>query len=568
MERGKKPGFPNGPLRRSKSGAGEWRGSMLSGQAESLRDESRSKSGRQTYAQSLAAIKTRHYAMPLVVDGSVNAPTPASASGSARPNEPQRPSDPFADGARIQISRHGSAPRNLRLCIDFGTSTSKVILIDDSEPGQERIEVLDLDFDARHGDGKPFLLTAAVYIDNAGKLWFGRAAERLAREEGVNSSRKRVDNIKWRLCRREWNEEIHRDYNPTSLSITYGDMVLAYLMFLTWSINACLLRRSFPLNILRRFTTPCLPRKTSKGIIQRLRASLAESQILADSFGERITQGLPVQDFLSISRRLTDRPIPHPYVIEHTSEPLAVIGSRLEWNQVTENLTMVLDIGASSVDFALYRIHVGENSSEDLAIEIPGGSYTLRLGGNNLDWILFDHIISKAGKQADDALEAGLRAGLNTQIRGLKESLFTQGHIECLLADGTAIEVTLPEFLALERVEEFGRTIRDTFHKILNSINSSWIRWVLHRADRHLVLVLTGGGASMPMITAMGENLMEVRGKAVPVEPAHGCPAWLKSAHGELEADYPRLAVSLGGARRRRFREGRLGLDRQLQNPT
>jgi molecular chaperone HscA len=40
------------------------------------------------------------------------------------------------------------------------------------------------------------------------------------------------------------------------------------------------------------------------------------------------------------------------------------------------------------------------------------------------------------------------------------------------------------------------------------------------------------------------------------VVPAKRFPTWLEEAHSELELDYPRIAVSLGGARKKLIKQG------------
>ncbi len=36
------------------------------------------------------------------------------------------------------------------------------------------------------------------------------------------------------------SSKVSRIFNPTDIEITYGDMILAYLMYLTWTVNHCL----------------------------------------------------------------------------------------------------------------------------------------------------------------------------------------------------------------------------------------------------------------------------------------------------------------------------------------
>ena len=132
-------------------------------------------------------------------------------------------------------------PRNVRLCLDFGTAMSKATLVqDDADNESEEIHVLHLGVPGDQEEISEVMLISSVYIDNDGKLWFGKAAVDRSMVEGGDGSRQRLDNIKRRLSEEGWDEEVGPRFNPTSVPITNGDMVLAYLMFMTWTVNSCL----------------------------------------------------------------------------------------------------------------------------------------------------------------------------------------------------------------------------------------------------------------------------------------------------------------------------------------
>ena len=53
------------------------------------------------------------------------------------------------------------------------------------------------------------------------------------------------------------------------------------------------------------------------------------------------------------------------------------------------------------------------------------------------------------------------------------------------------------------------------------------------------------------MVKALAEGEIEVHGKKLKLVQTKEFPTWLEEEYPDLETDYPRIAVSLGGARKR-----------------
>jgi molecular chaperone HscA len=58
------------------------------------------------------------------------------------------------------------------------------------------------------------------------------------------------------------------------------------------------------------------------------------------------------------------------------------------------------------------------------------------------------------------------------------------------------------------------------------------------------------------MVNALANRSIRINGKEIRLVPALKYPKWLKKEHPTLEQDYPRIAVSLGGARKRMIKQG------------
>ncbi|MBK5938930.1 hypothetical protein [Halochromatium roseum] len=450
-----------------------------------------------------------------------------------------------------------SPPKNVRLCLDFGTAMSKATLVQDNDDtNSEDIHVLRLGVPGDQEEVSEVMLISSVYIDANGKLWFGKAAVDRSMVEGGDGSRQRLDNIKRRLSEEGWNEQVGPRLNPTDLAITYGDMVLAYLMFMTWAVNSCLEEIGYPWNLPRRFAMPCLPGEKGRETVHRLGRVVGEAQVLADTFYSTLKNGIALVEFLAAVEELRSKPRDYVYVAEDITEPLGVAGSILSWKTVVDMLILVVDVGAGTSDLSLYRVHFDPTSDKNVALEIKDSSRGLTEAGNHLDRMLIELIIKKSGMTSDDPMWVNVRSALELQIRDLKESLFNDEFIFVSLMNGTEVDIELSEFLELDAVAQFGANLRGAMVDILEAVDPSWINWILAHPSRRLVVALTGGGAELPMVKALAAGSIKVNGQHIPVAQALSFPNWLRKLDENLEADYPRIAVSLGGARRRLIQRG------------
>jgi len=440
-------------------------------------------------------------------------------------------------------------PQDRRLCLDFGTAMSKVTLVRDAtdERGYEDIEVLQLGVPGDQEEVSFTMLVSSVFIDGDGLLWFGQmAVERSRLEEG----RKRLDNIKHYLSVEGdgLSSVVTKIFNPTDIEITYGDMVLAYLMFLTWTVNHCLEELEEPRNLPRRFAMPCFKGAKSTDMAQRLGEMLGDAQILADTFFSTLQKGIPLSTFVEAVSQLRNTDRTYSFLKEAITEPLGVAGSIMSWKKRVNSLIMVVDVGAGTSDFSLYRMHFDEKEGKSVAFEVDDSSQGITEAGNYLDTLLRGLILKNAGVTSEHEHWVNILGSLELDLRDYKERLFQDGEITVRLFTDELVSVTLEEFLSLDQVIRFGESLKACRDEILNRVDSSWIEGAPHGA---LGLALTGGGASLPMVKALAQGEIEVHGKKLRLVQTKEFPTWLEEEYPDLEADYPRIAVSLGGARKR-----------------
>jgi len=158
-------------------------------------------------------------------------------------------------------------------------------------------------------------------------------------------------------------------------------------------------------------------------------------------------------------------------------------------------------------------------------------------------------IARKESIDASDSAGRLILADLGRRIRGLKEALFKPEtlELEYALADGTVGRVSLDEFLADETVKRFGLAIDVGFKKALEAVDESYLRWLAMEGVR-LNVVLTGGSSTLPMMKALGQGVVEVKGFRILREQVDPKPAWVNEESAEFASVYPQLAVAIGGA--------------------
>lgn len=449
------------------------------------------------------------------------------------------------------------ADTNYRVCLDFGTAMSKASFVNDDEE-MEDIQVLKLGIPGDQEQIDENMLVSSVFIDADGLLWFGQKAveQSLTATEGDHA---RMDNIKRALSEGNLAETLDSKFNPTRLRLTYEDIVLAYLAFFTWTINYALLNdleadKVAP-NFRRRFAMPCFPRANARVVESKLKILLGEAQILADTFGDDIHQGLPLTRFLSALRQLRAEKRSYLFIEGSVTEPLGVAGSLLSWRNSHDSLALVVDIGAGTSDFSLYRLHVTETddgSFKSVAGEVNGTARGITEAGNHLDKLLKGYILKKAGISSNHPKFNNISYRLESNIRENKETLFNSHSVLVVLdvASGEAIEVSREEFMALDEVKSFEQSLRATLVEVMEDADPAWIEWVRTDPSRYLTIVLTGGGATLPMATKLAEGTVTAHGVTITVAAAKAFPTWLEKDYSGLEEAYPRIAVSLGGARK------------------
>jgi hypothetical protein len=102
----------------------------------------------------------------------------------------------------------------------------------------------------------------------------------------------------------------------------------------------------------------------------------------------------------------------------------------------------------------------------------------------------------------------------------------------------------LPEFLAHDRVKLVGQEIERAVTGFLASVDNSWAA-----ARDHAFLVLTGGGANLPMTKELKQKIWQIGGSPVRFEETPAVPELIvEQFDAAFQREYQQLAVAIGGA--------------------
>ena len=485
-------------------------------------------------------------------------PENQGASGATAVEKSTGPTAPALPQVNLVLdSLEIDSPSNegVLMCLDFGTAMSKAFASVSSK------EYLDLELGAAAGR-QGYALPSSVFIGDDGKVYFGYEAIDSS-QELVDSGRERLDSIKgWLSLRKEGNLDgescvLQKSLNPTDYRLTQGDLIRIYLAYLTDIAELALGRyqiSSEPIGryVKRRFARPCWPDAAqAKWADKLMRDMLAEAQILADTFSGRWEGGINVAELKAAVEQIRGlKRRPDCLIGDGVPEPVAVAAGAIADARNQRDAYIVVDVGAGTTDFGLFvAVRVKSDEEEDAqhrVFQVPSSIHGLMQAGDKVDGMLRAFITRKESVDTSDVSGKLITADLTRRIRSLKEVLFKTGSVEYALADGTIGKVQLDEFLADEAVRRFGNAVEDGFKQSLQAVHETWLDWLAMEGVR-LHVVLTGGSSQLPMMQALAQGWINVKGRQIKRDAADPRPIWMGNAPDELLVSYPQLAVAIGG---------------------
>lgn len=439
-------------------------------------------------------------------------------------------------------------PESDFLCLDFGTALSKVAIGHLSD-GVEDTQILEIGIPGEQENLSTTKLESAVYIDNAGMIWFGQTAtERAEIEQEKNEDRAIVQNIKRFLSEGDIEDRINERMNPTHFKITNRDIILAYLTFLTWCVNERLSVMGVPRNIRRRFAMPCLKGTRRDEVIGLMKSLLGEAQVLADTFGEGLAKGFDLDEFLRVSQTLRKQNLDFPFIDQEIVEPLAVTGAIMSFEKDAKALLLVIDIGAGTTDFGLFLVRYSHNSGASSVDSIENGYDVISKAGNFIDRVLIEYTLNQSGIDNSHPRYKAQRNVLQRNAREYKETLFSDGSVAISMLTADVVTIELKSFVELKQIQALAEEFQQKLIGILERVDNSHI---VGAPYHNLALKITGGGANLPFVQKLYEQKsITIKGTELSLKPVvTEFPEWLTDTAPYLKDDFAQLSVAIGGAR-------------------
>lgn len=467
---------------------------------------------------------------------------PMPATPQVVPVAPPQPAPPRERALNLE-SIGAKPPADILFCLDFGTALSKAFAF-----AQGRYVPLAL---GRRAKEEPLIypVHSSIWIADE-RIFFGKRAIAESLKD-TSGDRRRLDSVKQELIQGQATGSLdqvalERSFNPTSVPLTYGDVITLFLGFLTFLAGAELEANGLPRYVRRRFALPAFEPARREWGEKMLADMLARAQIIADSFGAEFLEGINVTEAKSVLDRVKDQARPD-LIGEGVLEPLAAGGSRLKRDDEVRGLALVVDVGAGTTDFGLFLVVEDPEREIFKAWPIQGGNHAIPVAGDALDGALRGLLLGRAGMHPYDPTDPAHRRVnvlLSLQLRQFKEALFRDGALTFTLANGFRGTITRDEFLATPQVQGFAEGLDAGLNAILERIPHSVAEERYRVAG--LSVVLTGGGAGLPMVRRLGSGTTMIHGAGFTTKLLDSVPAAIGRLG--LNADYPQLAVAIGGS--------------------
>lgn len=430
-------------------------------------------------------------------------------------------------------------------CIDFGTAYSKAAMVlaeNTADLFPEDIKPLPI------GDGESrsdYLLPSLLFLTDEAIL-FGKKADEAA-QRGERHGRSAFVSPKQYLSThapQHLDEKLDSEIDPTG-NYTAHQLIALYLAYLLKRAEhaAEQIELDWPPKL--RIARPAWSKDRAEWGEQVLRMLVREAFLLIEGLGDDLLS----EDGVTHDRvRAVFYEMPEPNLADdddlfHLAEDgtaTVMEATAVATGSIRpkgRRIVVVADIGGGTSDFGAFMTGL---PGHKVVSEIRGSSHVLRQAGDVLDMHVRRMMLSNAGLLQDDPAARGPAMRLRGRQRNLKERLFQTGEVVEEIGD-QFFSLSLEEFLADPRVEEFSRRLNETFQQALDCAVLA-AREFPSQGKVTIELMATGGGAALPMVKDMLRQA-EVDWPTKIIEPE-----LFQDASDDVRTVYPQLVVAIGGA--------------------
>lgn len=446
----------------------------------------------------------------------------------------------MADGGEVL----GGGPR---ICIDFGTALSKAsICIDPNMPLEQGVRPLPLG--AVSGAEHPLLTPSVLFVDG-GRLHFGPIAFEHARRS-IEADRDPLLSFKTVLGAKDvagaLSAKIGPSIDPTG-TFKQRDALVLYLAYLDQLITAALAlsQPQLPYGMSfahRRYTSPVW--RAGGGSDREFESIFNEAAAVSAKLGRLFfaPEGISIAQCKDALDKAAAQP-GDGRLETGVFEPHAAAAASLAFTSEPTRFVMVFDMGAGTTDIAAFEFdETGNPPSLD---EIKEARQCSPLAGDEIDKILVDLHMRKAGGWKSTPEDERYLRALRLSARGLKANLFTTG--VCSLKMGARTSVVRAQDLGEDpRFRQFQQALA---HAIAQSLSI-----VLQRAHdkraRVVDVVLAGGGARLPFLPSLVHAASQGRlgSSSVRVSTLGPPSPNYDTVEASVANVFPQIAMSIGGA--------------------
>lgn len=434
------------------------------------------------------------------------------------------------------------------LCLDFGTAFSKAVA---TRGADEHLLALPLGRLAGEPSDLVYPVSSTLFITRR-RILFGREAIETSLKYRT-SGRKRFESPKQYISQGEIEQmerEVDSAINPSKVDFTKSDLITMYLSFLTDLACSDLENRGISRYVQRRFAVPCWDSERVESAERAMARMLAEAQILADTFSGKWKGGLDIADVRAALDAVSGQDKLPDYLLcsddRCVRETIAAASGSFRIGSGKRKLYMVIDVGAGTTDYELFV--VVERAGRDdrpRVFPIRNTNKTLRQAGDIVDEALLEYILEHEDVVRGTPQYDTNVSSLLLQIREHKETLFREGSVTYALQNDKVGTVQKENFVQHRRMEAFSKRLRSRMAESIRQAEREWFGGRVARVD----VVLTGGGAKLPMVQNLAKEPLDIGDSRVVVQLARD-PSETDERLAEIRHFFPQLAVGIGGAAR------------------